>query len=126
MTLALRPISYFTRLTRAAMLKIFYIDYIRAARAKGLTEAQIIWRHALPNAPIPVVTMVTLWLASLLGGSVMVEVIFAIPEFGRIIYNAVIATDASCAVLDDAGSSECMAGTSSLNFIGNTNDGKNN
>jgi peptide/nickel transport system permease protein len=92
-TLALRPISYFTRLTRETMIETMQKDFIRAARAKGLRESQIIWRHGLRNSLIPVVTMITLWLASLLGGSVIVEVIFAVPGIGRIMYDAVLAND---------------------------------
>ncbi len=93
LTLALRPISYFTRLTRETMMEVMHKDYIRAVRAKGLSEGQIIWRHALRNSLIPVVTMITLWLAGLLGGSVIVEVIFAVPGIGRVMYDAVIASD---------------------------------
>lgn len=93
LTLALRPISYFTRLTRETMIEVMQKDYIRAARAKGLSEVQIIWRHALRNSLIPVVTLITLWLAGLLGGSVIVEVIFAIPGIGRVMYDAVLASD---------------------------------
>jgi peptide/nickel transport system permease protein len=93
LTLALRPISYFTRLTRETMIEVMQKDYIRAARAKGLSKAKIVWRHALRNSLIPVVTMITLWLAGLLGGSVIVEVIFAIPGIGRVIYDAVISND---------------------------------
>jgi peptide/nickel transport system permease protein len=93
LTLALRPISYFTRLTRETMIEVMQKDYIRAARAKGLSETQIIWRHALRNSLIPVVTLTTLWLASLLGGSVIVEVIFAVPGIGRVMYEAVRSND---------------------------------
>ncbi|MEW6406066.1 MAG: ABC transporter permease, partial [Chloroflexota bacterium] len=93
LTLALRPISYFTRLTRETMIEVMQKDYIRAARAKGLSEGQIIWRHALRNSLIPVVTLITLWLAGLLGGSVIVEVIFAVPGIGRVMYDAVLASD---------------------------------
>ncbi len=92
-TLALRPISYFTRLTRETLIEVMQKDYIRAARAKGLSKTKIVWRHALRNSLIPVVTMITLWLAGLLGGSVIVEVIFAIPGIGRVIYDAVLASD---------------------------------
>lgn len=92
-TLALRPISYFTRLTRETMIEVLQKDYIRAARAKGLTESQVIWRHGIRNALIPVVTLITLWLAGLLGGSVIVEVIFAVPGIGRIMYEAVLSND---------------------------------
>jgi peptide/nickel transport system permease protein len=93
LTLALRPISYFTRLTRETMIEVMQKDYVRAARAKGLSETQIILRHGLRNSLIPVVTLITLWLAGLLGGSVIVEVIFAIPGIGRVMYDAVIASD---------------------------------
>jgi peptide/nickel transport system permease protein len=92
-TLALRPISYFTRLTRETMIEVMQKDYIRAARAKGLSESRIIWMHALRNSLIPVVTLISLWLAGLLGGSVIVEVIFAVPGIGRVLYDAVIAND---------------------------------
>jgi peptide/nickel transport system permease protein len=93
LTLALRPISYFTRLTRETMIEVMQKDYIRAARAKGLSESRIIWMHALRNSLIPVVTLISLWLAGLLGGSVIVEVIFAVPGIGRVMYDAVIAND---------------------------------
>ncbi len=93
LTLALRPIAYFTRQTRETMMEVMQKDYIRAARAKGLSEGSIIWHHALRNSLIPVVTMITLWLAGLLGGSVIVEVIFAVPGIGRVMYNAVLASD---------------------------------
>jgi peptide/nickel transport system permease protein len=93
LTLALRPISYFTRLTRETMIEVMQKDYIRAARAKGLSENRIIWHHALRNSLIPVVTLISLWLAGLLGGSVIVEVIFAVPGIGRVLYDAVIAND---------------------------------
>lgn len=93
LTLALRPIAYFTRLTRETMIEVMQKDFIRAARAKGLSEFNIIWRHALRNSLIPVVTLITLWLAGLLGGSVIVEVIFAIPGIGRVMYDAVLAHD---------------------------------
>jgi len=93
LTLALRPIAYFTRLTRETMIEVLQKDYIRAVRAKGVSELQIIWRHAFRNSLIPVVTMITLWLAGLLGGSVIVEVIFAVPGIGRVMYDAVLAND---------------------------------
>jgi peptide/nickel transport system permease protein len=93
LTLALRPIAYFTRMTRETMIEVMQKDYIRAVRARGLNELQIIWRHGLRNSLIPVVTMITLWLAGLLGGSVIVEVIFAVPGIGRVMYNAVVAND---------------------------------
>lgn len=92
-TLALRPIAYFTSLVRQAMIDVLASDYIRTARAKGLSLIAILFKHALRNAFLPVLTMSSLWFASLLGGSVIVEVIFAIPGMGRLIFDAVLAND---------------------------------
>jgi peptide/nickel transport system permease protein len=91
--LALAPLAYCVRLTREACITALQADYIRTARAKGLAEGVMIYRHALPNALLPVVTMLALWFAGLLGGSVIVEVIFALPGLGRLLYNAVLAAD---------------------------------
>jgi len=93
LTLLPAPLAYFTQATRAALLEVFNADYIRTARAKGLRPHTLLYRHALRNALIPVATLVTLWLAGLLGGSVIVEVIFAVPGLGRILYDAVLAGD---------------------------------
>jgi peptide/nickel transport system permease protein len=93
LTLLPSPLAYFTQATRAAMVDALQADYLRTARAKGLPPLLLLRRHALRNALIPVVTLVTLWLAGLLGGSVIVEVIFAIPGLGRVLYDAVLAGD---------------------------------
>lgn len=93
LTLALRPLAYFTSLLRAALIDVLAEDYIRTARAKGLPARLVLFKHALRNALIPVTTMGSLWLVGLLGGSVIVEVIFAIPGMGRVIYEAVNASD---------------------------------
>lgn len=93
MTLALRPLAYFTRVTRAAMIDVLQAPYITAARSRGLSMVQTVMRHGLRNGAIPVVTLFAIWLAGLLGGSVIVEVIFAIPGMGRLIYEAVINRD---------------------------------
>ena len=93
LTLLPSPLAYFTQATRSAMVEVLNADYMRTARAKGLPALPLLQRHALRNALIPVVTLVTLWLAGLLGGSVIVEVIFAIPGLGRILYDAVISGD---------------------------------
>jgi peptide/nickel transport system permease protein len=93
LTLALRPIAYFTRLTRASMLEVLSSPYIQAAQARGLRFGQTVVRHGLRNAMIPVVTLFSVWLAGLLGGAMVVEVIFAIPGTGRMIYQAVVNGD---------------------------------
>ncbi len=82
-TLSLYPTAYITRLTRASMLDTLGRDYIRTARAKGLTEEKIIFRHALKNSLIPVITYFGPMLAGIVTGSLVVERIFAVPGIGR-------------------------------------------
>jgi peptide/nickel transport system permease protein len=91
--LSLRPMAYFTRVTRAAMIDVLNAPYITAALSRGLSMSQTVMRHGLRNGSMPVLTLFALWLASLLGGSVVVEVIFSIPGMGRLIYEAVINND---------------------------------
>ena len=80
--LAAMPMAFITRLTRSSMLEVLGQDYIRTAKAKGLTTSRILFRHALPNALIPVVTYVGPMVASILTGSFVIETIFAIPGLG--------------------------------------------
>lgn len=82
-----------TRLVRSGMLEVLSSDYVRTARAKGLSERTIIWRHALPNALIPVVTVLGLDLSTLIGGTVIVETIFGWPGLGRQIVDAIFVRD---------------------------------
>lgn len=91
--LALRPLAYFTRVTRASMLDVLQAPYIVAARSRGLGLGRTLWRHGLRNGLTPVATLSAMWLASLIGGSVVVEVIFAVPGMGRLVYEAVINKD---------------------------------
>ena len=81
------------RMTRSAMLEVMREDYIRTARAKGLKEQVVIYRHALKNALIPVVTLAGLSFAGLLGGSVIMEAIFAIPGMGQYLITAITLHD---------------------------------
>ena len=69
------------------------MDYIRTARAKGLRETLLVRRHALRNALIPVVTLSSMWLAGLIGGALIVEVIFSVPGIGRVLFDAINASD---------------------------------
>ena len=75
------------------MIDVLHANYILAARSRGLGLAGALVRHGLRNGIQPVLTVFALWLAGLLGGSVVVEVIFAIPGMGRLIYSAVINND---------------------------------
>jgi peptide/nickel transport system permease protein len=81
------------RLTRSSILEILKQDYIRTARSKGLIETAVINKHALKNALIPVVTVVGLQFGALLEGAVVVEVIFAWPGLGRLLFDAIYARD---------------------------------
>ncbi|WP_443944574.1 ABC transporter permease [Pedobacter sp. AW1-32] len=82
-TLGLRPLAIIVQLTRSAMLDVLAQDYIRTARAKGLSRNKIIYKHALRNAMNPVVTAISGWFASLLAGSFFVEYIFGYNGLGR-------------------------------------------
>ncbi|GKY88468.1 ABC transporter permease [Sinisalibacter aestuarii] len=77
------------RISRAAMLDILSEDYVRTARSKGLSDRKVIWRHALPNALIPVVTLSGVEFGYLLGGAVLIEQIFALPGLGRVVLDAI-------------------------------------
>ena len=81
------------RMTRTTMLEILREDYIRTARAKGLGDRLVLLRHALKNASVPVVTVIGLGLAGLIGGLVVTETVFAIPGLGRLIVEAVLRRD---------------------------------
>ena len=82
-------IATITRMTRSSMLEVIRADYIRTARAKGQTERVIIFKHALSNALIPIITVVGLQFASTLSGTVVNEQIFAIPGLGKLLVDAI-------------------------------------
>ncbi|WP_407396972.1 ABC transporter permease [Anaerovibrio sp.] len=82
LALAAMPMAFITRLTRSSMLDVLGQDYIKTAKAKGLSTSYILFKHALPNALIPVVTYVGPMVASILTGSFVIETIFAIPGLG--------------------------------------------
>jgi len=81
------------RHTRAAMIAVMKADYIRTARAKGLLSGQVIMKHALRNALVPIITLTTLLFGELLGGAVLCEQVFTIPGFGKMIVDAVFNRD---------------------------------
>ena len=81
------------RQTRSAMLETLNEDYIRTARAKGLSNGRVIVRHALKNAMLPVVTIAGLQIGNLASGTIIIETVFAIPGMGRLIINSVITQD---------------------------------
>ncbi len=81
------------RMTRAAMLDVLPADYIRTAQAKGLSQRRVVWRHALRNALIPIVTLLGIQLGQLLGGVVVTETVFAWPGIGKLVVDAIFARD---------------------------------
>jgi peptide/nickel transport system permease protein len=87
------PVANVARLTRAGMLEVLEQDYVRTARAKGLAESAVVWVHALRNAIIPTVTIVGLQLGYMLGGAVLVEVVFAWPGLGRFLVQSIASRD---------------------------------
>lgn len=89
LTLSFYTMALVARLLRSNMLEVMSSDYVRTARAKGLTERAVVLRHALKNAAIPVVTVVGLSAGYLLGGAVIVEQVFAYPGLGRLVYQSI-------------------------------------
>ena len=86
-------VALIARVTRAAMLEVLGQDYIRTARAKGLGMAPILFLHALKNAAVPIVTVIGLGVALLIGGAVVTESVFAIPGIGRLVVDAILRRD---------------------------------
>lgn len=92
-TLGIRPLAIITQLTRSSMMEVMGMDYIRTARAKGLKRARVVFKHALKNALNPVLTAVSGWLASLLGGAFFVEYIFDWNGIGKVTIEALEKND---------------------------------
>ena len=89
LTLGMRSVAFLARMTRAAMLEVLSSDFIRTARAKGLSEAAVIMRHGFRNALIPVITVLGLDTGSYLTGSILTETIFGWPGLGRYVLSAI-------------------------------------
>ena len=92
-TLSVIYIALIARMTRASVLEVLGEDYIRTARAKGQVEIKILFRHALKNAAVPIVTVIGLGVALLIGGVVVTESVYTIPGLGRLTVDAVLARD---------------------------------
>ena len=93
LTLALGFLAIYLRIMRASMLEVLTLDFVRTARAKGLAEHGVIVRHVLRNALLPMVTLMGLQVGTMLGGSVVVESVFALPGLGRLAYESVVQRD---------------------------------
>jgi peptide/nickel transport system permease protein len=92
-TLAVIYVALIARVTRTSVLEVLGADYVRTARAKGLAEVAVLLRHALRNASVPIVTVIGLGIALLIGGVVVTESVYSIPGLGRLVVDAVLARD---------------------------------
>jgi peptide/nickel transport system permease protein len=92
-TLSTIPMAIVARMTRSAMLEVLRQDYIKTAKAKGLSRFMVIYKHALRNALIPVVTTIGIQFGVMLGGAILTETIFAWPGVGKWMYEAVTKRD---------------------------------
>ena len=93
LTLSVIFIALIARMTRASVIEVLEEDYIRTARAKGQSEGKVLMRHALRNAAVPIVTVVGIGVALLIGGVVVTESVFNVPGLGRLVLDAVLARD---------------------------------
>jgi peptide/nickel transport system permease protein len=93
LTLGIISSALLARMTRSSMLEVLYQDFVRTARAKGTLERSVVWRHALRNAVLPVLTVVGNSFALLLGGLVITEQVFSIPGVGLLVVDAVLRRD---------------------------------
>jgi peptide/nickel transport system permease protein len=91
--LAIGGIAALSRYTRSSMLEVIRQDYIRTAKSKGLPEEEVYYKHALRNALLPIVTLFGFLIPGLIGGSIIMETVFAWPGIGRLAYQAVLARD---------------------------------
>ena len=99
MTLTLASIGDYTRYVRAAVMEQLRLDYVRTAAAKGASESAIVWRHALRNALIPIVTIVALDLGLLFSGALITETMFAYLGMGKLIYDSILGNDYNLALV---------------------------
>jgi peptide/nickel transport system permease protein len=93
LTLAAYSAARITRLTRSSMIEVLQTDYIRTARAKGLADWKILWKHALKNAAIPIITITGLQVGVVFGGAVITETIFSWPGLGRLVIQSIYFRD---------------------------------
>ena len=85
--------AFYSRLLRSNLIETMSEDYIRTARAKGLPERRVIWRHGVRSAITPIVTVLGLDIGTLLGGAILIETVFNIPGVGRLAYEGIVNAD---------------------------------
>ncbi|MNT39505.1 Glutathione transport system permease protein GsiC [compost metagenome] len=91
--LALPQAGVLTRVTRSSVLEVLHEDFVRTARAKGLPRRAALWRHAVPNALVPVITILGLQFTFLIAGAILIENVFNLPGLGRLAYQALTQRD---------------------------------
>jgi peptide/nickel transport system permease protein len=91
--LAVVQAAILARVTRSAVLDVLREDFVRTARAKGLTKREVLWQHVLRNAMIPVLTVMGLQFANLLAGTIVIENVFYLPGLGRLIFQSIANRD---------------------------------
>jgi peptide/nickel transport system permease protein len=91
--LAIHSIAGISRYTRSSMLEVIRQDYVRTAKAKGISEEEVYYKHALRNALLPIITIFGFLIPDLIGGAIIMETVFAWPGIGRLSYQAVLARD---------------------------------
>lgn len=99
LSLSIQSIGRFSRFTRSAMLEAMRNDFIRTARAKGLSAQVVIWKHGFRNALIPLITIVALSLSSIFSGALITESLFAYPGVGRLLYSSIMGNDFNVAMI---------------------------
>ena len=99
LALTLLSVAGVTRYVRAEMIGVLRQDYVRTARAKGVPERTVVWRHALRNALIPVVTVLALDFGALFSGALITETVFSYPGMGKLIYDAILGNDFNLALV---------------------------
>ncbi len=93
LTLGMVYMALIARITRASVLEVLSQDYIRTAHSKGLADSRVLWHHALKNASVPIVTIIGIGVALLIGGVVVTESVFAIPGLGRLTVDSILTRD---------------------------------
>jgi peptide/nickel transport system permease protein len=99
LSLAIQQIGRFSRFTRSAMLEAMRNDFIRTARAKGLSRSQVVWQHGFRNALIPLITIIALSFSGLFSGAILTETVFAYQGVGKLVYDSIIGNDYNVAMI---------------------------
>ena len=98
-SLSIQSIGRFSRFVRSSMLEAMRNDFIRTARAKGMSNQVVIWRHGFRNALIPLVTIIAISFSSIFSGALITETLFAYPGVGRLIYSSIMGNDFNVAMV---------------------------